>query len=441
MNHLNQYLSQFCSIGLLGYGVEGKSSYRYIRKYFNELKIIVFDDSDEKLPEKDNAQKHLLKDWVKSIGEVDLWIKSPGIPWSELMEANKEKMTSQSELFLKYVPGKKIGITGSLGKSTTSQYIYDALKFSNKQGFLGGNIGQPLFNFVDYVCDDDVIVMELSSYQLKNISSSPDIAVLLNMFPDHLDFHLSCNDYFESKSLIGKFQNNSNVLIYNKDISSNYIIGNGKKVSFTAGKNEADINALDSKIYLENNQEIEINEKLFWKISDKLNLCAVVAVLLELGMNINDIENSLDSLSGLEFRLEFSGKINAIEFFNDSISTIPESTINAIKSVKDVDCLIIGGFDRGIDQKKLLEELLDRDTLKHILCLGDTGKLIHDTLKEKKRKGIIFLEDIKEVFHHIDKQNNIKKCVFSPGAPSFGMYKNFIERGQAFHEALMNWKK
>jgi UDP-N-acetylmuramoylalanine--D-glutamate ligase len=341
-----------------------------------------------------------------------------------------------------------IGVTGTKGKSTTSSLIHHIFKSCNLDSKLVGNIGIPILSEINDIKDNTIIVFEMSSHQLQYVTKSPKIAVLLNIYEEHLDYYESFNEYILAKENIYKFQNKQDLVIYNST-SCNINIDNLLKI----GQRRLPVYINNENINENNYINIKSNEIIFCinkKISsidmkdiktnlkgehNLFNIVIALAVSNEMGLDIKDVLKAISSFVGLEHRLEYVGKFNDINFYNDSIATIPEATICAIKSLEKVDTIIIGGKDRGVNYSELVKFLVDSKISK-ILLIAESGLRIYNCL-DKNNDRYIYAENLENATK-LSKLNTPKNgiCLLSPAAASYGYYKNFEERGRVFKELV-----
>ena len=392
-------------IVILGFGREGKSSLNYIRKYLPTEIIAIADDNIDKIDIDDNYIVKCSKDYIKELDDYDIILKSPGIPVKNHKYDNVlSKISSQTDLFIDEYRDKIIGVTGTKGKSTTSSLIYHILKNNNKDVILAGNIGLPVFDIIDDIKDDTTIVFELSSHQLEFVHSSPHIGILLNIYEEHLDHYDSFEAYQNCKKNIFKFMKNDDYLIYNPD--NEYLNLNSN----------ADYKLLGDHNYL-NISFAYMVSKIF-RISD------------------SGFTTSLEEFQPLPHRMEYIGESRGNKYYNDSISTIPEATIKAIESIDNIQTVIIGGMDRGINYKKLID-YIPTCSVKNIIFLPDSGKRIKDSLeKQDVDKSLFMVSNLEEAVKLADKITENGGVLLSPAAASYGVYKNFEERGNHFKECF-----
>ena len=457
---------------ILGFGIEGISSYNFLRRNFKNKKIFIADKKNNLLEEypylfqDSNVQVNMGDNYLNGIEEYDLILKAPGISLKDIDTTKfKNKITSQLELFFEFINVFSIGVTGTKGKSTTSSLIYNVIKNQGKEVFLLGNIGEPIFNEIEQIKEKSIVVLELSSHALEYVKNSPNIAIMLNIYEEHLDYYKSLDKYIEAKFNISKYQKEEDYFIYNFD---NDII---KKYNFKKKKNDylvksckenfeesiislKDRNEIDNNInnninnniiYIKDNY-IYYNENRIMSISEEMNLKGkhninnimfVLAVCCILKLNINTAIDSIKKFKPLQHRMEYVRKVNGIEYYNDSIATIPEATINSIEALKNVDTLIVGGKDRGIDLNCLIKYIKD-NKINNIICLPKTGEYIYRKLKESN-KNIFYTESLEEAVEISNKVTEKEKiCLLSPAASSYGYFKNFEERGNLFKKYVNN---
>lgn len=433
------------NIAILGFGKQGKSTYNYLRKNFPNKKIAIRDKNpniDMSFID-DNIELKLGDEYLDNIDEYDLIIKAPGVVLKDIDTSNiEDKIITDYELLLKYTDAFTIGITGSKGKSTTSTLIYKMLDEQDKDVVFLGNIGNPVFDQIEKINDNTIVVLEVSSHTLEFVKTSPNIAVLLNIFPEHLDHCNSIDDYINAKFNIADFQNDKDFFIYNAE---NELMN---KYKFEHKLNDIAICLdnkeckSDNKVYLKNNGIYFNNEFLMSSEEERQikgkhmlnNMMFVLAIAKILNLDIKKTISTLKNTKPLAHRMEYVGKFNDIEFYDDAIATIPEATIKCIETLERVDTLICGGMDRGVSQEKLIE-FLKVSNVKNIICMPETGEYIYDSLKDIKNvyKTSELLEAV-EISKEITQKGKI--CVLSPSASSYNDFKNFEEKGELFKKYI-----
>ncbi len=441
-------------IVILGFGREGRSSYEWIRKHLPKQKLTIADQSDLAWNYTDeNVELICGEHYIQGLNQYDLILKSPGISFSKLnYSIEKEKISSQVELFLKYYKTQTIGITGTKGKSTTSTLLHHILENATGNTFLAGNIGKPVFEILDQINSKTWVVIELSAHQLEFVQHAPHISILLNLFQEHLDHFHTFEHYIKAKLNIALYQNKSDYLIYNEDDllikeqlkASNY---QSNRIPFSK------IKTLQNGIYHYKNEIIICQKEgnIHFPISILSNLrgthninngmAAIMAARL-LSIPSEKIENAVQQFHGLEHRLEQVGTYNGITFFNDSISTVPEAAISALASINNVETIILGGFDRGIDYSSLYNYLKE-NPVKNIIFTGPAGeRMAKEILECAGKVGQYFMEENFSTIIDLAFQYTSQgaSCVLSPAASSYNAFKNFEERGTYFKQLIHDYK-
>lgn len=416
---------------ILGFGREGKSTLDLIKDFDCEIGI-----ADQNLVVSPEIEKYKLfggENYLDSIKEYDIVMKTPGIALlDKISDDEKKKITGQTDLFLRFCPNITIGVTGTKGKSTTSSLITHILNHCGKNAVLIGNIGIPPLSVVNSLEKDTIAVMEMSCHQLEYVQASPKTAVLLNVYEEHLDHYVDFNAYKSAKENIYRYQGGNDLLIFNKDLESEEIASLPFKKITASLEEKADICVIDSDIILEN-QKISY-EKLSPKLEGKHNLYNIGVALcaaVHQGCDLNKAVEAVSSFNGLEHRMEFVKTVNGVKYINDSISTIPLATINAVKTF-NADTVIIGGMERGINYD-ILADFLNKGNVNNIICLPDSGYRIADMLNSE-----LNVYKVKNMEEAVEKAALVTKhcCLLSPAAASYGFYKNFEERGKHFKELV-----
>lgn len=454
---LKQKLSNFDKILILGFGKEGQSSYRLLRSIVPDKNLWIADFNtklesqfSEKFQDK-NINFILGENYLENLHDFDIIFKSPGVSLQHIDYTKFEhKITSQSQIFLEKYKSQIIGVTGTKGKSTTVRMIESVLKTHFQEVLLVGNIGKPVFDILEAIKPHTKIVYELSSHQLEFAKHSPKIAVLLNIFQEHLDYYKSYEHYQNAKFNIFKYQNAGDFAIFSEEnevlkqrtqafLKTQNILHFGKK-QLKEGRRGAYLG--NAHIFLQGFESQEfMNPQNYKNLVGKHNwLNAMVAIMIGKikKMPNEKIRQGLHNFRNLPHRLEYVGKFREIDFYNDSIATIPEACISALESLPNTSTLVVGGMNRGINYEGFIEFLADNKNLTNLICLDKTGQLIYDNLKERSITYQLFLaENMQEVVNlaylHTPKNTT---CLLSPAASSFGMFKNFEERGDLFKKFI-----
>ena len=435
---------------ILGFGREGQSTYKLIKEHLPEKELTIADEKKDFYKNYDyllNDKKTKYIDgenYLQNLDDFDIIMKSPGIPFNTIDTTKLDsKIKSQMELFLEFFENYTIGITGTKGKSTTSSLIYGMLKACNKDTYLLGNIGKPIFDVIDEIHKDTIVVLEMSSHQLEFMKKSPNIAILLNIFEEHLDHYKSYQGYINAKCNIFRNQNKDDYFIYNidnKTLVSNINDTKQNLISVSiSGNKEANCYLQNDSVYFNDEKIYSKDEKRNLKGDYNLNnIMFALCVCKILHLDLEKTKKSISDFKTLPHRLEFIKNIDGVDYYDNSIATIPMATIEAVEALKNVNTLIIGGMDRGIDYKSFVE-FLRNSTIENIICMPKTGYDIAETLTKENTTKKIFkaetLEEAVKLAKEYTKKNTI--CLLSPAAASYGFFKNFEEKGDLFKKLVL----
>jgi UDP-N-acetylmuramoylalanine--D-glutamate ligase len=414
-------------IAIFGFGREGRSILSAIEQRLENPNITILNDTPL---ENINYPTCIAKDI--NLTDYDIIIKSPGISLyrSEFTKI-KPKITSSTNLWLaEYSNIQTICITGTKGKSTTSSLIVHLLKSVGLRVALGGNIGKPLFEI--NIKNIDILVIELSSYQTSDLSFLPDknISVLLNLFPEHLDWHKNTENYFKDKLNLLKNPHNLKIINYTDNELKKYV-KNLDNIQYFNYKNDL--------LFSEN----DLSEFSLLGEHNLENLAATLTVIKSLNIKIKNLKNTLKDFKGLEHRLYYLGEKNGITYIDDSISTTPQSTIAAIKTFPHKKItLILGGYNRGLNWQELAKFLLNYP-IEKIITMGASGKIIFQEIKNNIHENSSTkyymaknLHDAVEIAKKITPLQGL--ILLSPASPSYGDFNNFQERGNEFKKIMNN---
>lgn len=379
-----------------GFGREGKATKNFIEKHCKSCTIEILEGGLEEI----------------DFDAFDYIIKSPGIK----CELENKKLTSQTDLFMEEFRDQIVGITGTKGKSTTASMLYHVLLKCGVQVVLVGNIGMPCLDYYDEIDKNTVIVFEMSCHQLAHSKQSPHIAVMLNIYEDHLDYYGTMEKYLDAKLHILRYQKEGDLCIINKNMSVPTIIGRCIKID-----------------------PLHLRHSFHMKLKGNHNQYNAETVFIiavrEYHLKEDTVRNAIGEFGGLSHRQEFIGIKQGISYYDDSISTICESAIQAVESIPNIQTLLIGGMDRGIDYSILVNYLKKKKELK-VICMYASGKNVFSMLSGRKNT---FLCDNLEQAVRIAKRETESghACVLSPAAASYDHFKNFEERGEIFRKFVM----
>lgn len=426
---------------ILGFGREGKSTYHFIRKCLPDKVIGIYDKNTIK-ETLTNVILHSGDSFDEILTEYDMVIKSPGIVLDIQDKDILNKFTSQTDLFLDFYRNQTIGITGTKGKSTTTSLLYHILHTSGKDALLVGNIGIPVFDALDDIKENTIVVFELSSHQLEYVTHSPHISVLLNIFEEHLDHYGTFEKYKAAKENIYKFQQKGDLLLYNKEFFKLPDSFAADTITISNTLEDADAVVKANQVYYQGNVfDIEEDKIQLKGMHNLYNIGAAYVLAKTCGITDSQFKEAVKTFQPLPHRLEYVGEVDTVKYYNDSISTICETTIQGVNSLNDVDTVILGGMDRGISYEPLADFLLDSE-IRNIILMPDTGlriqKLLENNDKKRNDQNIIMVFDVEEAVATAKKvTSQHMTCLFSPAAASYGFFKNFEERGEVFKKFVL----
>jgi UDP-N-acetylmuramoylalanine--D-glutamate ligase len=471
-----QNYSETQKIGVFGYGVEGKSLVKYLRQH--EMgEIVVFDENEQVVKDNLEGVEFVLGSFEKNSYEgLKVAYRSPGVKRNRLEKLlkNKIKISTLTNLFFENAKGKVIGVTGTKGKSTTVNLVARILKKNGKKVFVGGNLGISPLDFVSKLDEDSYSVIELSSFQLDDCRFSPDVAIVLPVLLDHLDYHRDEKEYVQSKSSIARYMDEEGLLIVADQKNARKIaeMSKGKKIYFSENgaprlkpwfKDDASLGQTsrtiqptadwyeDKKVegcYL-NGDDIfcQWSQKKFkflniQKTSQEykipiVNLLAAGTFAFAFDLRFNPMRD-LVHFKKLPFRIEEVANKEGMTFYNDSASTNPISTIAAIKTMSKPYALILGGSSKNLRFDELAVALKSASLLKIVYLNGETAPEIEAALKKAGGSfDLIKRNNLREIFIDLKtRSKKIKAVLFSPACASFDQFKNYFKRGEYFNQLV-----
>lgn len=414
---------------ILGFGREGRSTYDVIRRNLPDKHIGIADRRDLDLND-ENVTLHCGENYLDAMGDYDVIVKTPGMSFRDVTVPEGVEVTCQTDLFLRFSKCICVGITGTKGKTTTSTLIYEMVKQSGKTVSLIGNIGVPVLDNLAEG-ETEVAVIEMSSHQLEFTTASPHVAVMTNIYPEHLDHYNGFGGYVGAKLNILRHQT-----------GCDYFICNAQQ-DFDKYHNFSDVESTVLKVFLDGSDEdaeiIEAaaaNERLKG-LHNRQNVCLAATAARCLGVSNEDILEAVKNFKGIENRMEPIGEYQGIKFYNDAIATIPHAVECAVEALGDVDTLIFGGMDRGIDYSGFVK-YLETCKVKNLIGLPDTGINLCNILLERGcRKNIVLAEDMEQAVDAAFRYTLPgKSCIMSPAASSYNVYKDFEHKGNHYKELV-----
>lgn len=433
---------------LLGYGREGQSTWNVLRR-LGTYKVL--DIADLKAPAavpEDGTVWHTGPDYQKCMDDYDVVFKSPGIVLERPENEYRCSILSQTEVFFQCFRDQIIGITGTKGKSTVTTLLYHLLKQAGMDALLVGNIGIPALDHMEEVKPDTRIVFELSCHQLEYMTVSPHIGILVNIHEEHLDHYGTMEKYVEAKHHIFKNQGPDDILICNvqclpeegtcpSGLIRAGMDGSGKELDVVQEQDGTWVHFRGKSFCIPTDEIKLLGQHNYFDIGVAYGVCSI------LGMDDQVFAQGLKTYEPLPHRLQYIGEREGVKYYDDSISTICDTTIQALKTLKDTDTVLIGGMDRGIDYRELIEYLSDCQ-VPHIILMEATGKRIYQEIHKyypefKNRARLILAEHLED---GVKRARQITRpgtsCVLSPAAASYGIFRNFEERGETFSRLVFN---
>jgi UDP-N-acetylmuramoylalanine--D-glutamate ligase len=436
-------------VAVLGLGLEGEDVCRFLLK--QEAKIFIFDQKTAselgKIYQefkKKGVKFSLGKNYLKtSLKDFDMIFRSPGfyrlLP--QIVEAEKRGVviSSATKLFFDLCPGKIIGVTGTKGKGTTATLIYKILKKAKKKVFLAGNIGEPMLKLLPKLGSNSLVILELSSFQLQDMKKSPQLAVVLFISSEHLDYHRDKKEYVQAKSNIVRHQRGNDFAILNADdpTSSSFAKLSPAKVYYFSRKKPVNGAYVKNKnIFFEKEVtgktgKLKLRGEHNWE-----NVCAAITASFLAGAGLTSVKKAVFSFQGLEHRLELVAKKNNISFYNDSFSTTPETAMAAIKAFQEPVILIAGGSEKGSDYTEL-GRVISKSSVKTLILIGKTAGQIKEVVDKADFKGEIIFRpgEMKKIVKLAwQKARPGDVILLSPACASFDMFENYKERGNQFKQ-------
>lgn len=441
---------EYKKVAIIGAGVSNQPLIPILKK--NHCDITLFDQKT--LEEVNNNVKKIIldnqiktslgEDYLENLIDFDYIFRSPSIlptnPYLKKAEENGTIITTEVEEVIKLTDAKVIAVTGSKGKTTTTTIIASILSSLGYNVFLGGNIGTPLFSEINNIKEDDIVVLELSSFQLMNMKTSPNIAAVTNISPDHLDIHKSYQEYIDAKKNIYKNQNTCDTLVLNEDdeiVSSFSNDANSNIIYFGHNNHNNNYYLKKDGIYL--NEELIIPTKNLTLKGEHnyLNICAGLNAIKDyINVDNNKLLEIIKNIKGVQHRLEYVRTINGVDWYNDSASTTPDKSLAGLNAFSEKIVLIAGGYDKNISYEEMALPIIEH--VSKLILFGNTKNKIYDAVMNyKKANGgdiqIYLMDTLEEVVNVAYKVSTPGEVVlFSPASASFDMFKNAYERGDLF---------
>lgn len=422
-------------IAIAGYGVEGKANYEFFRGH-GDITIADERTAIDDLPE--GVATILGEGCFAKLQDFDVVLRTASLPPSKIV--TNGTIWSATNEFLAKCPAPIIGVTGTKGKGTTCTLIASILRAAGRTVHLVGNIGVPALSVLPTIKPDDIVVFELSSFQLWDVSRSPHVAVVLMVEPDHLDVHASFEEYVGAKANIVRYQQPNDIVIYHPaNIYSSEIAA----LSFALKK----MRYQTPEAAHVDGDNIVISEQIICSVKDVLlmgeynlqNVCAAITASWVYTQDVTAIAGAVRSFKGLEHRMEFVGTKRGVSYYNDSYSSAPTAAIAAISAFSTSVILIVGGFERGIDLTPLADAIVKANHLKKVIIIGQVRERLALLLRQKQFNNFQIVEAtdmtavVQAAVRHAAPGDAV---VLSPGCASFDMFKDFTDRGNQFKQVV-----
>lgn len=453
-------------VAVLGFGVEGQSLVRFLLD--KQAKVTVFDEKKTQAEIVTEFREFTAQDVPYVFGpfgelkKFDMIVVSPGIRFDrrEIIEAQKSgvTVTTATNIFMDLCPCQVIGVTGTKGKGTTSSLIAEMLKNDGRDAYLGGNIGTSPLDFLDKLTQASVVVLELSSFQVFNMTKSPHIAVIIMVTSEHLDYHKDTAEYVLAKANLLKYQSKNDEVVINVDYPNSLKIGGSTGKDYwqvsTKSKVKRGVFVKDEEIYWTDGIKTEkiidcknifIPGKHNWE-----NVSAAIAAAKLTGVSNSSIIRTIELFKGLPHRIEFVREITGVKYYDDSFSTVPETAIAAIVAFSQPKVLILGGSSKNSDFTELGKVICQSNSIRAIVGIGVEWDRIKNCVRaserQRKRKetgdkrqdynGICIIEECKDIKEIVAAARKVAQpgdvVLLSPACASFDMFKNYKDRGEQF---------
>jgi UDP-N-acetylmuramoylalanine--D-glutamate ligase len=427
-------------IAILGYDVEGRSSYEYFAAQGGHELTILDQKTDVELPP--GVDSVLGENYLDDLDRFDLIVRTAGLPPSQILENNPgvaNKITTHINEFFKASPtGNIIGVTGTKGKGTTSSLIAKMLEADGKQVELGGNIGTPPLSFLSELTSDSWVVLELSSFQLIDLRQSPHIAVCLMITPEHLNWHPDINEYTEAKSQLFAHQTQADLAIYFAENELSTLIAgssHGQKIPYYTPPG-AWLN--DGQVTIDDQVVCSVDELKLLGRHNWQNVCAALTAVWQVSKNTEAFRSVLTTFTGLPHRLELVREFDGAKYYDDSFGTTPETAMVAIEAFSQPKIVILGGRGKGVPFDDLARSVAGDESVKSVVTIGEAGPEIADKLRENGFQKIILggptMGKIVEQAREQAAPGNV--VLLSPACASFDMFKDYKDRAEQFVKAV-----
>lgn len=422
-------------VALAGYGQEGESSFKYWKSL--GANITIFDEKQPTREIPEGTKTYFEQDAFSKMNDFDFVIRTAGLNPNNIK--TNSKIWSATNEFFKQCTAPIIGVTGTKGKGTTASLIAEILKQAGETVHLLGNIGIPALGELAKIKPTDIVVFELSSFQLWDLEKSPETAVVLMIEADHVDVHASMEEYINAKANIGLHQTEKDLLIYHPTNTYSAKIASRSSAQKKRYSTPEGAYVSDGSILIEENTVCSVDEVSLIGAHNLENICAAVTAAWDCTQNIAAIRKAVIEFTGLPHRLEVVAQKNGVTYIDDSFSSAPGAAIAAIKSFTQPEILICGGYDRDLDFTDLAIAISEQQNVKKIILIGQTNKKIADALDKVGVDSyqVIETKNFSEIIKiAIGNAEEGDVIVLSPGCASFDMFKDFKDRSDQFQKIV-----
>ncbi len=447
-------------VALLGFGMENQAVFQYLQGQAAEITIC--DQREELEPVLPGVNYRLGPDYLASLTDFDLIFRTPAIPYlTKVIQAARQAgvaVTSQTKYFLEHCPSSTIGVTGTKGKGTTASLISSALMEAKKAGelpgsvYLAGNIGQPMISLLPALNQEDWVILELSSFQLQDLTTSPDIAVVLNVTIDHLDHHRDEAEYISAKKNIVRYQTAGDSLVVNLDSLTSLLFADETPAQtyFFSREKSVDQGCFIERLLGEDQIILRLPgraDQLICMVRELQlvgaynleNVTAALTAAALAGASQSTLKKAVVGFTGLPHRLQFVAEKQGVRYFDDSKATTPDSTMAALLSFDQPITLIVGGSSKGADYTELVATIT-ASTATAVICIGQEGKRLAGLLLDSGAgqdiiDGAQTMPEIVAQAAELSQPGSV--VLLSPAAASFDMFANAEDRGNQFQEAVI----
>jgi len=426
------------NVAIVGFDIEGKSSYEYCRARGDQITIC---DQNQELVVPEGVPSQLGENYLDNLDRFDLILRTPGLHPAKILAKNpgvQDKITSQLNLFFEASPTKNIiGITGTKGKGTTTSLVTEMLRAAGKDIYLGGNIGVPPLTFIDKLTTDSWVVLELSSFQLIDCRHSPHIAAVLMVVPEHLDWHEDFEEYIAAKQQLFIHQDSSDTAIYYAHNENSESIADASEGTLIPYYEQPGAVVDGDNISIDGTVVCQTDDVRLHGEHNLQNVCAAVTTAWQVTQDVSAIKQAIRDFTGLEHRLEFVREAAGVAYYNDSFGTTPETAMVAIQAFTEPKIVILGGSDKGARFDELAK-VVAGGNVRAVVVIGLMGPVIAEALRARGYDAIIEgsrdMDSIVKQAQAAAEPGDV--VLLSTACASFDMFKNYKDRGQQFKQTV-----